>query len=393
MALKGTLKDFSVADVFQLIGQQQKSGSLYVKHGEKEAHIVFDRGKIVLGTFRQSEEDFLLGTMFLRAGVITSEQLSQAMDNQKATMRSLGDILKSMGAITPAVLSEFIALQLKEVLFRVFQWKEGFYEFVAEQIAYNKSIIKPESTEGTLMDGFRMLDEWPGILGKIGSLETVLKKDSTYQPSSSPASTEEDFGLDDAFGPFDTSAPKKVPTTSTPMSTSEQKVFNLIDGRKSLQEIVYLSRLGTFETASAAAALVDRRSVEKVDVLSQTILAPAYSLKPMTTGKWLLSSIPVLLATFLISASLPVLAFGLRLHWSARYGTAETSKGRPADGPLTILDLKTPDDRIRLLYSANRARLENGKVPTSMEDFALESDLAHWSYRVVDEQPVLIFLP
>src|ERR1051326_3974389 len=106
MALKGTLKDFSVADIFQLIGQQGKSGSLWVRTQQKEAHIVFDHGKVVLGTFKKSDEDFLLGTMMLRAQVITAEQLAKAMENQKATLRSIGDILKSMGVISSAVLSE-----------------------------------------------------------------------------------------------------------------------------------------------------------------------------------------------------------------------------------------------------------------------------------------------
>ena len=110
MALKGTLKDFSVADIFQLIGHQTKSGSLYVRKKDKEAHIVFDEGKVVLGTFRKSNESLLLGTMLLRAGVISSEQLQSSVDEQKVSMRSIGDILISKKAINTKILGEFVNL-------------------------------------------------------------------------------------------------------------------------------------------------------------------------------------------------------------------------------------------------------------------------------------------
>ena len=51
MALKGTLKDFSIADIFQLIGQQQKTGSLYITHEEQISHVMFDQGNVVIARF------------------------------------------------------------------------------------------------------------------------------------------------------------------------------------------------------------------------------------------------------------------------------------------------------------------------------------------------------
>ncbi|HVO30201.1 MAG TPA: DUF4388 domain-containing protein, partial [bacterium] len=47
MALKGTLKDFGISDIFQLIQQQQKAGILVMKDKEHEVRILFDTGKIV----------------------------------------------------------------------------------------------------------------------------------------------------------------------------------------------------------------------------------------------------------------------------------------------------------------------------------------------------------
>ena len=41
MALRGTLKDFGIADILQLIGHQQKTGTLSVKNRDQEVQIHF----------------------------------------------------------------------------------------------------------------------------------------------------------------------------------------------------------------------------------------------------------------------------------------------------------------------------------------------------------------
>ena len=50
MALSGTLKDFGIADIFQLIGNQQKTGALVLKNGAEEVEIGFAEGNIVSAT-------------------------------------------------------------------------------------------------------------------------------------------------------------------------------------------------------------------------------------------------------------------------------------------------------------------------------------------------------
>ena len=44
MALKGTLKDFGIADILQLIGQQTKTGTLNLKNKGEEVVVSFRDG-------------------------------------------------------------------------------------------------------------------------------------------------------------------------------------------------------------------------------------------------------------------------------------------------------------------------------------------------------------
>ena len=74
MALQGTLKDFGTADIFQLIGVQQKTGMLKLKDNERAVNVFFLKGKIVgaESTIREKKEH--LGEMLIRANIINKQQ-------------------------------------------------------------------------------------------------------------------------------------------------------------------------------------------------------------------------------------------------------------------------------------------------------------------------------
>ena len=50
VALHGNLADFGIAEVFQLIGQQRKTGTLVVEGGGGSIFLAFDEGRVVCGS-------------------------------------------------------------------------------------------------------------------------------------------------------------------------------------------------------------------------------------------------------------------------------------------------------------------------------------------------------
>ena len=61
VALRGNLQDFGIAEVFQLIGQQRKTGLLDVSHGDQTVRLAFDAGRVVWGRPVEGGEDVVLG--------------------------------------------------------------------------------------------------------------------------------------------------------------------------------------------------------------------------------------------------------------------------------------------------------------------------------------------
>ena len=68
MALKGTIKDFGVADILQLISQQGKTGVLVLRNEADEVTVTFLNGSVVgAGRSIRSAEQ-LLGALLVQIG-------------------------------------------------------------------------------------------------------------------------------------------------------------------------------------------------------------------------------------------------------------------------------------------------------------------------------------
>ena len=71
VALRGELGDFGIAEVFQLVGQQRKTGLLKIRNGRKRAVIAFDRGVVAWGHGPSSTEHVAVVGQLVREGQIT----------------------------------------------------------------------------------------------------------------------------------------------------------------------------------------------------------------------------------------------------------------------------------------------------------------------------------
>ncbi|SVD16100.1 uncharacterized protein METZ01_LOCUS368954, partial [marine metagenome] len=67
MALKGTLKDFGIADILQLISHQTKSGELVLRTRGQQVTVWFVSGNIVGAEEAGRKRRDMLGSMMVRA--------------------------------------------------------------------------------------------------------------------------------------------------------------------------------------------------------------------------------------------------------------------------------------------------------------------------------------
>jgi hypothetical protein len=280
--LEGTINEFSVADVLQLICQQQKSGVLTVEHKGQKEEIHIEEGKIVSA----GPAKYKLGEILVRAHKLTPEDLQRALHKQQETYELLGEILIKQGSITPDCLERAINNQIYETLYDVFQWKDGTYQFNPQIKNRASSAVKPMNFQSVLLDVLRMIDEWPEVHSFISSFDIRFQKSLTVHDEN--------------------------------LQGAALVVYNLINGTRTVQEIIDESLLGRFNTCTILSEFLQTGYISKS---SFTPAAPRksrmgiYYKQVLAAGHYaLLSVILLALGALVFSAPqniLPILSPGL----------------------------------------------------------------------------------
>ncbi|MFB0518962.1 MAG: DUF4388 domain-containing protein [Acidobacteriota bacterium] len=257
MALKGTLKDFGLPDIFQLLSLQKKTGKLTVRSNQNEVIIIFRNGFIVSADSLQDPLEHRLGYLLVRHKVITKEQLKKALDMQKETLQHLGHILVSLRFLTAEKLQKYLQLVITQKIYRLFRWKEGEYNFEPrEEKAFQDDYFIPLSTQAILMEAVRLLDEWPLIKKKIPSLELVFEKSRRIDPSS--------IVVSEAAEEVEEEKRKALaPSIGMPLVISPQAhlLYQAIDGSRTVKDLMDSCGFNDFETCRLLSQLMDKQLI------------------------------------------------------------------------------------------------------------------------------------
>ncbi len=271
MALAGSLKDFNLADIFQLIAQQGKSGILHIKSGRFSMRVFFFNGNVVRSeVFENGKIADVLLTMLLRSGVISDKDFQYIIDKRAKSMRRTEDILLDENFVSREDLIVFIRLKNSELLYKLMGWKEGDFEFEPAEISVNSVYDTPQPTDSVLMDTFRVVDEWPSINNVITSVNMKFELNTQADDFEKIASQNE-------FG------------------ESERKIYSMLieNPNFDVQKLIDMSRLGEFETCKALYNLV-RTGIMKAIKPKNAIPFNALKGGPLSTKRITIPSILIL---------------------------------------------------------------------------------------------------
>jgi hypothetical protein len=242
VALRGNLKDFGIAEVFQLIGQQRKTGDLELSCKRERIQLVFDQGKVVSAAPAGDRPHEALGEMLVRCGRLTREQVEQARRECEPAAQTLPQLVSSRGMIDEVSLAKIDDLLTRETIFRVLRWEDGSFDFSSrEQVEHGRSHESLLGAEQILMDGLRMVDEWQSFADQVPSDDLIFQRTGRF----------DDYR----------SAQGDLPRRQLELA---ERVFRLVDGRLAVRRIIDLSLLGTFD---ATRVLADMRRVGVIEPL------------------------------------------------------------------------------------------------------------------------------
>jgi Domain of unknown function (DUF4388) len=262
MALEGTLRDFSLADILQLISLQKKIGLLTLRSPDDTVTLGFVEGKLVSAESSARRMDTRLGTVLVKTHRLTPEGLKRALEIQGQTLQRLGFILLKNGFCTHDDLHDGLDIQIKKIVYGLFRWTDGDYIFdQQDHIDYDHDSVTPIGVESLLMDGARMTDEWPIIEKVVRSVDLVYQKVPVAQPVTAAA---EDEDVDEMGESTMRRRAKDQKAGPIRISPAEWAVYELVDGRRSVAEINERTFLSEFDGCKAIYDLVTRGLVEEI---------------------------------------------------------------------------------------------------------------------------------
>ncbi len=311
MALQGSISDFGLSDIFQLIMHQKKTGDLSLKTKTEEYNISFENGMVVLAEPSNQDPLNRIGEKLVRSGRITDEQLQDALKQQKQSKEKVGQILLSMGLIGRKDMIKGLGFQVKETLYGLFRITEGDYSFTSREVSYDKNFWEPINTEFILMEGVRRVDEWPMIEKVIPSFALIFGKiDENAEKIQGVKKDEDD--LDDMFD----EAPSEEGLFLT---KDEMTAYESINGTRSVRNIIDSMGIGDFEACKALSNLLTAGLIQVLKV-PQTVPStpkpvgvkvPGLKRKPIFTsrniGTFFLFSALIALTLFNVGNFLPAI--------------------------------------------------------------------------------------
>ncbi len=272
MGLEGTLETFGISEIFQLVSQQGKTGTLEIQTSDGAARIRFLQGKLIEAWPDKRSPSELIGARLVRADLITPTQLNQALERQAQELRPLGDVLIRLGAVSAAQFQEALALQHRETVYRLLRLKRGSFQFLPEAVEFEEGVSSPMDVGALLMEGFRQIDEWPKLLERIPSEQHVYERVIDEIPED--------------------------------LSQTEAEMLRRCNGLATVKELVDRSLLGEFAGREVLALLYDGGLISAIE-------APKPDPKPFFRSKQqarlvdsLLAAVLVLLASVLVLTQL-----------------------------------------------------------------------------------------
>jgi DNA-binding response OmpR family regulator len=256
-ALSGDLAIIPIGAVLQLLQIESKTGALVVSDTKMEVTISMREGLIDLVQARGAGSEFRLGRYIVEHGLATPADIDRILRDNSPTPRPpppgtkhalpkdegpthgrrlLGDLLVDSGTVTKEQLREALARQSSELVYEVVRWPAGRFEFRLDPLpplAESARLALPVAS--VVMEGFRRVDEWRIVEETLGSFDSVLLAD---------------LGAVDALG-------------LDRLAKPEQKLLDMIDGEKTVREIVAHSHMSSFDACKILFSLLEARLVRR----------------------------------------------------------------------------------------------------------------------------------
>jgi len=125
----GKIQITPLPEVLDNLRQRKVTGTLTIRSGAIAKSIHVKAGQIIFATSTDASDR--LGESLVRAGKLSRDNLDFALQLYKknAGLKKMGAILVENGLVPPKELFSGLKIQVKDIIYSLFLWREGDYQF------------------------------------------------------------------------------------------------------------------------------------------------------------------------------------------------------------------------------------------------------------------------
>jgi hypothetical protein len=176
MVLAGHLTDYPLSELLFFLSSKQRSGELVLTRDSVTITLRLHVGRLV--SARPGSTDQRLGSRLVADGILTPQQLSQALVQQKAgwDRQSLGGILVELGIVKPETIRRVVQEQIADCLVQLLMAPGGTFMFNSATASVS-GVEVDINIEREVLDAIRRIDEV--VTAQIDLGIVVLDRDVT----------------------------------------------------------------------------------------------------------------------------------------------------------------------------------------------------------------------
>lgn len=224
MRLEGSIDAFSLPDIFSLLSMTKKTGGLHLRRDGAHGVVWFTTGALTGGAADVSTQS--LARRLIGAGLVNDDVLTAAVGHATSEAVGVGRALQVQGVIDDGVMHEVSSEHIVDTVFDLLRWPDGDFAFVIDE-PNPDDVGVSRQVEDVVTEARRRLDVWSEVSTTVPSPQTVLSQAAN-------------------------------PPEELQLSRDDWTLLALVDGRRTVADIVRLLGRGDYAVVSRFADLMTR---------------------------------------------------------------------------------------------------------------------------------------
>lgn len=204
----GDLAGVGLSPLLKELNRKGLTGILTLKKGKVKKSIFMRDGSPIFASSNLKKDR--IGEMLVAKGIISQEQLEEALREIKETGKRMGAVLVEKKWLGAEQLFEVVRDQVLSIIYSVFTWGEGEYHFRKDDLSGDEVINTKLNLGLVIFDGFKLEYSHDKLIKALSSINAILD----HHPKT------------------------KFPIKSFIDESRDANILQLIDGARSFREIM-----------------------------------------------------------------------------------------------------------------------------------------------------------